>query len=95
MNKHIASPVIYQTHSGSLELRGDFSDQTLWATQAQIAELFDVTPQNITIHLKNVFDTSELDEQVTCKDFLQVQKEGKRDVKRTLKMYNLDAILSV
>lgn len=95
MNKTSSLPVIYQTRSGALELRGDFSEQTLWATQAQIAELFDVTPQNITIHLKNVFDTWELDEGTTCKDFLQVQREGNRTVKRTLKMYNLDTILSI
>lgn len=90
-----ASPVIYQTRSGALELRGDFRKETLWATQAQIAELFEVTPQNITIHLKNIFETQELDEKSTCKDFLQVQKEGKREVRRNAKMYNLDAILSI
>ena len=85
--------IIYQTKSGALELRGDFRDETLWATQAQIAELFEVSSQNITMHLKNIFETNELEEKATCKDFLQVQKEGKREVKRTLKMYNLDAIL--
>lgn len=89
------TPIIYQTKSGSLELRGDFHEETLWATQAQIAELFEVTPQNITLHLKSIFESEELIEKATCKDFLQVQKEGRREVKRSLKMYNLDAILSV
>jgi len=60
-----------------------------------MAELFQTTSQNITIHLKNIFDEGELDEEATCKDFLQVQKEGPREVKRTQKFYNLDAIISV
>ena len=60
-----------------------------------MAELFQTTSQNITIHLKNIFEEGELDEESTCKDFLQVQKEGSREVKRTQKFYNLDAIISV
>lgn len=87
--------IIYQAKSGAIELRGDFSRETVWATQAQIAELFDVTPQNITLHLNNVFKDKELNEKSTCKEFLQVQIEGERKVKRTTKFYNLDAILSV
>ena len=70
-------------------------EETVWLTQAQIAALFQVKPQNITMHLKNVFAENELQEQATCKDILQVQQEGKRHVKRTLKHYNLDAIISV
>jgi hypothetical protein len=50
-----------------------------------MAKLFDVTPQNITIHLKNIFETAELLESSTCKEFLQVQKEGIREIKRTKK----------
>lgn len=60
-----------------------------------MAELFLTTPQNITIHLKNIFDEGELEEKATCKDFLQVQVEGKREVKRERQFYNLDAIISV
>jgi len=58
-----------------------------------MAELFQTTPQNITIHLKNIFEEGELEEKATCKDFLQVQIEGKRKGKR--QFYNLDAIISV
>lgn len=65
--------VIYQAKSGAIELKGDFGRETVWATQAQIAKLFDVTPQNITLHLNNVFKDKELDEKSTCKEFLQVQ----------------------
>ncbi|MEA3445665.1 MAG: virulence RhuM family protein, partial [Bacteroidota bacterium] len=60
-----------------------------------MAELFQTSSQNITMHLKNVFEEGELEEQSTCKDFLQVQKEGKREVRRKQKFYNLDAIISV
>ena len=47
--------IIYQAKNGAIELRGDFSHETVWATQAQIAQLFDVTPQNVTLHLNNIF----------------------------------------
>lgn len=60
-----------------------------------MAALFQTTPQNITIHLKNIFKESELEEKATCKDFLQVQKEGGREVKRKWNYYNLDVIISV
>jgi hypothetical protein len=87
--------VIYQAKSGAIELRGDFTRETLWATQAQIAGIFGTTPQNITLHLKNVYKEKELSKQATCKEYLQVQKEGKRDVQRMQKFYNLDAIISI
>lgn len=86
---------IYETDDGSIELTVSLDADTLWLTQAQIAELFQVKPQNITMHLKNVFAEEELDEKATCKESLQVQKEGSRQVKRTLKYYSLDAIISV
>ncbi len=70
-------------------------NETVWLTQKLMAELFQTTPQNITIHLKNIFDEGELREEATCKDFLQVQKEGNREVERLQKFYNLDAIISV
>lgn len=74
INKNV---VIYQAKSGAIELRGDFTRETIWATQAQIAQLFDVTPQNVTLHLNNIFKDKELDKKATCKDSLQVQIEGK------------------
>ncbi|MEK6616998.1 MAG: virulence protein RhuM/Fic/DOC family protein, partial [Bacteroidota bacterium] len=72
-----------------------FEDETVWLTQKQMAELFQTTPQNITIHFKNIFEEGELVELATCKDYLQVQMEGKRKVERKQRFYNLDAILSV
>lgn len=84
---------ICQTDSGALEVR--LQNDTVWLTQRQLGELFGTTPENILMHLKNIYREEELDEPATAKDFLAVQTEGKRQVKRTLKHYNLDAILSV
>ncbi len=70
-------------------------DETVWLTQAQIASLLGTTSQNITMHLKNIFSEGELAEISTCKDFLQVRKEGGREVSRKTKHYNLDAVISV
>ena len=91
-NKELA---IFQAENGAIELKVDAKEETIWATQSQIAELFSVTPQNITIHLKNVYRRGELDQEATCKESLQVQVEGKRKVKRKVKEYNLDVLISV
>lgn len=95
MNHNTQQVQIYQSDDGQVKLEIQLEQDTLWLTQAQIAELFQVKPQNITQHLKNVFDSGELIEAATCKDFLQVQKEGGRLVERKRKIYNLDAIISV
>ncbi len=85
---------IFITES-EIEIQVQFEDETVWATQKQIAELFETTPQNITMHLKNAYESQEIKEDATCKQSLQVRKEGKRTVKRKQQIYNLDAILSV
>ncbi|MBR3980472.1 MAG: virulence RhuM family protein [Bacteroidales bacterium] len=86
--------ILYQPNETvSLEVRLD--EDTVWLTQAQMAELFQTTPQNITLHIRNVYKEGELEILSTCKDFLQVQKEGTRIVKRVQKLYNLDVIISV
>jgi len=69
--------------------------QTLWLTQAQMAQVFGSTPENVLMHLKNIYAEGELDAAATAKDFLAVRQEGTRQVKRRLKHYNLDAIISV
>jgi len=76
-------------------LHPDFDKDTVWASQKQIADIFNVTPQNITTHLKNIYKSAELDENSTCKESLQVQKEGDRIIKRKIKEYNLDVLISV
>jgi len=70
--------IIYQTEDGKTKLNVKLKDETVWLTQKLMAELFQTTSQNITIHLKNIFQEEELEEKATCKDFLQVQKEGNR-----------------
>lgn len=95
MEENKSQIIIYQTENGETKLDVRFQDETVWLTQKLMAELFQTTSQNITIHLKNIFEEGELEEEATCKDFLQVQKEGNREVKRKQKFYNLDAIISV
>jgi hypothetical protein len=95
MQENNSQIIIYQNENGETKLDVRFQDETVWLTQKLMAELFQTTPQNITIHLKNIFEEGELEEKATCKDFLQVQKEGKREVKRERQFYNLDAIISV
>lgn len=87
--------MIYESGAKEVKFNLDEGAETLWATQAQMADLFDVTPQNITIHLRKIFQEGELEEERTCKEYLQVQKEGDREVTRKKKVYNLDAIISV
>ena len=87
--------IIYQTEKGETKLEVRLENETVWLTQKLMAELFQTTPQNITIHLKNIFEEGELSEIATCKDFLQVRQEGERTVERLQKFYNLDAIISV
>lgn len=85
--------LIYQDGATRLQVRLD--GQTVWLTQAQLAELYQTTPQNITLHLQGIYDDGEILADATCKDFLQVRTEGTRQVQRNLKHYNLDAILAV
>jgi len=87
--------IVYQPEDRSVSLEVRIEDETVWLTQAQIAELLQTTPQNITLHIKNIYKEEELDMVSTCKDFLQVQIENKRKVKRKAKHYNLDIIISV
>ncbi len=95
MEENKSQIIIYQTENGQTKLDVRFQDETVWLTQKLMAELFQTSSQNITIHLKNIFEEGELKEEATCKDFLQVQKEGNREVRRQQKFYNLDAIISV
>lgn len=87
--------VIYQTEDGSTKLDVRLENETVWLTQRSIAELFQTTSQNITLHLGNIYAEEELLEKATCKEFLQVQIEGRREIQRNQKFYNLDAIISV
>ena len=87
--------ILYQTEDGRTRIECRFENETLWLTQAQIAELFQTTAQNVTLHLKSIFAEGELVEAATCKDYLQVRREGAREVSRNLRHYRLEAILAV
>ena len=87
--------IIYQTEGGQTKIEVRLEDETVWLTQKLMAELFQTTIPNVNMHLKSIFEEGELNEQATIKDFLIVQKEGSREVNRTQKLYNLDAIISV
>ncbi|MBT6145118.1 MAG: virulence RhuM family protein, partial [Gemmatimonadetes bacterium] len=87
--------VVYQSQDGRTRVECRFVDETLWLSQALIAELFQTTPQNVTQHLRSIFREGELDPEATCKEFLQVRQEGKRRVRRQVRHYNLEAIVAV
>jgi hypothetical protein len=85
--------ILYSEEHTNINVRVE--GESVWLTQAAIADLYQTTPQNITIHVKSIYEDGELDEAATCKDYLQVQIEGKRSVRRALKHYNLEMILAV
>jgi len=87
--------IIYQGAGQTVEVRLDVQGDTIWLTQRQMGEVFDTTPENVLMHLKNIYKGNELDQDTTTKDFLAVRVEGARRVKRKLKHYNLDAVISV
>lgn len=82
-----------QKKEKGIEVR--FEEGDLWLTQRAIGELFDTTRNNITMHLQDIYNSNELEENPTSKEFLLVQKEGNREVKRNVKYYNIDAVISV
>ena len=73
-----AEVILYQTEDGQARVECRFEGETLWLTQAQMAALFQTTPQNITLHLRAIYEEGELDEAATCKDYLQLRVEGRR-----------------
>ncbi len=87
--------ILYPSGDGTPVLEVRLDGETVWLTQAQMAALYQTTPQNITLHLKAIYDEGELDAVATCKEYLQVRQEGNRKVSRLLRHYDLKAILSV
>jgi hypothetical protein len=87
--------ILYTTDDGKTQIDLRLQDGTVWLSQLQIAGLFQATKQNISLHLINIFEDGELTQEATVKESLTVQKEGTREVKRTLTLYNLDVILAV
>lgn len=87
--------IIYEDPNATGAVQVRLAGETVWLTQKQMSELFQTSSENIVMHLKRIFTDEELEEKSTTKDFLVVQTEGKRQVSRHLKHYNLDAIISV
>jgi len=87
--------LLYQTEDGKTHIQVRLQNESAWLTQAGMAELFQTTPQNITLHIKAIYGEEELTRERTCKELLQVRSEGGRTVNRHLKHYNLEAILAV
>ena len=82
-----------QTHNKGIQVR--FENGDLWLTQKAMSELYDCTTDNVSLHLKNIYKDYELYKNSTTEEFSVVQKEGKREVKRNILYYNLDADISV
>lgn len=91
----IGEIVLYQADDKSTQLEVRIDDDTVWLNQAQMVELFNSTKQNISLHIKNIFKEGELESASTVKEYLTVQDEGSRKVRRKTIFYNLDVIISV
>ena len=87
--------IIYQTADGETCLDVRMENDSVWLTQAQMVELFNSTKQNVSLHINNLFKEGELERGATVKEYLIVQQEGHRSVKRKITAYNLDVIISV
>ena len=87
--------IIYQTADGLTKIDVRMEGETLWLSQAQMVELFQTTKQNISLHINNAYKEGESDPLATVKEYLTVQNEGTREVRRNVKFYNLDVILAV
>lgn len=87
--------LVYQTDDGQVKLDVRLEGETVWLTQQLMAELFQTTVPNISMHIRNIFEEGELLPEATIKKFLTVRQEGNREVRRELDFYNLDMIISV
>ena len=95
MQKNENNIIIYQDEDGVTKVSVKFSDEDIWLTQNQIAEIYKTTKQNISLHINNIYKDKELDINSTLKNFLTVQNEGNRQVKRNIDHYNLDMIIAL
>ena len=94
MNKEFQF-LIYNVPTEDVTVNAIIKDETIWLTQKAMAELFDCTADNVSLHLKNIYSEQELKEDSTTEEFSVVQQEGLRQIQRKKKFYNLDAIISV
>ena len=95
MPKNDNDIMIYEDKDGITKVNVKFIDEDIWLTKNHIASIYKTTQQNISLHIKNIYENKELQEDATHKNFLLVQKEGNRDVKRSIDHYNLDMIIAL
>ena len=87
--------LLYETDEGKVTVDVVLKSKTIWLTQKSMSKLFDCSSDNISLHLKNIFEEDELDKNLTTEKISVVRKEGNRNVNRELEFYNLDAIIAV
>jgi len=85
----------YQTPDGSVNIEVLFAEENIWLTQKKMAELFDCSTDNVSLHLKNIYQENEIDQESTIEEFSVVQKEGDREVSRKVTFYSLEVIIAV
>lgn len=95
MNDHPAEFLLYVAEDGRTRIDVRLQDETVWLNQLQLADLFQTTKQNISLHIKNLFREGELEPAATVKEYLTVQTEGRRTVSRAVAHYNLDMIIAI
>lgn len=95
MDNNTGEIILYQPDNTSIQIEVRIDEDTVWLTQSQMADLFSSTKQNISLHINNIFKEGELAARSTVKEYLTVQEEGLRRVKRSITIYNLDVIISV
>jgi hypothetical protein len=94
-NSKLNDILFYTSPEGKVKIEVIYENETFWLSQKRISELFGVERSVITKHLKNIFESAELDEKATCAKIAQVQKEGNREVTREIEFYNLDVVIAV
>ena len=87
--------ILYKDDEGKLSVNTLFADEDVWLTQDQLAEIYQTTQENISMHISNIYADGELDKDGTYKKFLLVRQEGKRQVRRNIDHYNLDVIIAL
>lgn len=95
MNRPDNNIILYHDENGITNIAVRFSDEDLWLTELQISEIYDTSRQNVNQHIMNIYKDRELTEGATCKKFLRVQTEGKRQVERKVDHYNLDMVIAI
>ena len=87
--------ILYTTEDGQTSIQLRAQEETVWLTRTEIAELFQITPQNVTLHIRDIYASQEANIESTSKNHLLVQNEGARSVQRSVKLYNLNVILAI